>query len=209
MSSMTSNASTRKTFIDSSITIGTANKSGSVQCLISKAQCEQLLAFLNAGFNSGENHHAANVSTGNGLANLSSGVVDVCSPAGVPATVVSSFHSDSSLAAFDSTDSSVPTSITSVPACTSTHEPPSTPIRRSSRQSTKPANLQDYVCATTHVSGAPYDVADGLTYSHLEPYYCYNGTIWVGYDDVKSILAKVMYAKGKKLLGCFAICMVS
>uniref|UniRef100_A0A7N2L4L6 GH18 domain-containing protein n=1 Tax=Quercus lobata TaxID=97700 RepID=A0A7N2L4L6_QUELO len=34
--------------------------------------------------------------------------------------------------------------------------------------------------------------------------YCYNGTTWVGYDDVKSILAKVLYAKGKGLLGYFA-----
>ena len=32
---------------------GTATESGSVQCPISKAQCEQLLAFLNAGCNSG------------------------------------------------------------------------------------------------------------------------------------------------------------
>ena len=46
---------------------------------------------------------------------------------------VSSLHSDSSLVAFDSTDSLVPTSVTSVPASTSAHEPPSTPIRRSSR----------------------------------------------------------------------------
>ena len=53
---------------------------------ISKAQCKQLLAFLNACCNSGENHHAANVSTGNGLANLVFGAVDVCSSAGVPAT---------------------------------------------------------------------------------------------------------------------------
>ncbi|KAK7843950.1 class v chitinase [Quercus suber] len=33
--------------------------------------------------------------------------------------------------------------------------------------------------------------------------YCYNGTTWVGYDDVKSILAKILYAKGKGLLGYF------
>nr|POE93714.1 hypothetical protein CFP56_31273 [Quercus suber] len=65
---------------------GTVTESGSIQYPISKAQCEQLLAFLNASCNSGENHHAANVSTGNGLANLGSGVVDVCSSAGVPAT---------------------------------------------------------------------------------------------------------------------------
>ena len=83
---------------------------------------------------------------------------------------VSSLHSDSSPAAFDSTDSSVPTFVTSVLASTSTNEPPLVPIRRSSRQSTKPVYLQDYVCAT-NVSSAPYDVADGLTYSHLEPCY--------------------------------------
>ena len=64
--------------------LGTATQSGSVQCPISEAQCEQLLAFLNAGCNFGENHHAANASTSNGLANLGSGVIDVCSSAGVP-----------------------------------------------------------------------------------------------------------------------------
>ena len=57
----------------------------------------------------------------------------------------------------------IPTSVTPVPASTSTHEPPSAPIRRSFRQSTKLVYLQDYACVTTHVSGAPYDVADGLT----------------------------------------------
>ena len=66
--------------------LGTATQSGSIQCPISEAQCEQLLAFLNAGCNFGENHHAINVSTGNGLANLGSGVVDVCSFTGVPYT---------------------------------------------------------------------------------------------------------------------------
>ena len=84
---------------------------------------------------------------------------------------VSSLYFDSSHAAFDSTDSSVPslpmsiipTFVTPVPASTSAHEPPSAPIRRSSRQSTKPIDLQDYACVTTHVFGAPYDVADGLT----------------------------------------------
>ena len=84
---------------------------------------------------------------------------------------VSSLHSDSSPAAFDSTDSPIPTSVTFVPASTSTNEPPSAPMRRSSRQSTKPVYLQDHVCTATHVSGSPYDLADGLTYSHLEPCY--------------------------------------
>ncbi|KAL0013571.1 hypothetical protein SO802_000640 [Lithocarpus litseifolius] len=35
--------------------------------------------------------------------------------------------------------------------------------------------------------------------------YCYNGTTWVGYDDVKSILAKVLYANSKGLLSYFAL----
>nr|POF15863.1 hypothetical protein CFP56_17104 [Quercus suber] len=116
---------------------GIATNSGSVQCPISKAQCEQLLAFLNAGCNSGENHHAANVCTSNGLDNLVSRAVDACSFASVPATAgndsfvtpitiqdesiacsnlvpgpipvqVSSLHFDSSHAAFDSIDFSVP-----------------------------------------------------------------------------------------------------
>ena len=65
----------------------------------------------------------------------------------------------------------VPTSVTLVPTSTSTHKPPLAPIKRSSRQSTKPIYLQDYACVTTHVFGAPYDVADGLTYSHLKPCY--------------------------------------
>lgn len=34
--------------------------------------------------------------------------------------------------------------------------------------------------------------------------YCYNGTTWIGYDDVQSIHTKVTYAKGKGLLGYFS-----
>ncbi|KDP35582.1 hypothetical protein JCGZ_09020 [Jatropha curcas] len=34
--------------------------------------------------------------------------------------------------------------------------------------------------------------------------YCYNGTIWIGYDDTQSISTKVSYAKGKGLLGYFS-----
>ena len=97
-------------------------------------------------------------------------LVQILLPDPIPIQV-SSLHSDSSPAAFDSTDSSVPTFVTSVLASTSTNEPPLVPIRRSSRQSTKPVYLQDHVWAATHVSGAPYDLADGLTYSHLEPCY--------------------------------------
>lgn len=34
--------------------------------------------------------------------------------------------------------------------------------------------------------------------------YCYSGTTWIGYDDVRSVSTKVGYAKGKGLLGYFA-----
>ncbi|KAK4604695.1 hypothetical protein RGQ29_012958 [Quercus rubra] len=34
--------------------------------------------------------------------------------------------------------------------------------------------------------------------------YCYNGTTWIGYDDVQSIYTKVTYAKGKGSLGYFS-----
>ncbi|XP_057952900.1 uncharacterized protein LOC131147125 [Malania oleifera] len=63
---------------------GTATESVSVQCPISKAQCEQFLTFLNPGNNFGKNYHAANVSTSNGLPNLASGAIDVCSSADDP-----------------------------------------------------------------------------------------------------------------------------
>ena len=50
---------------------------------------------------------------------------------------VSSLHSDSSPTAFDSTDSSIPTSVTLIPASKLAYEPLLAPIKRSSRQSTK------------------------------------------------------------------------
>ncbi|CAI0394965.1 unnamed protein product [Linum tenue] len=34
--------------------------------------------------------------------------------------------------------------------------------------------------------------------------YCYSGTTWIGYDDVRSVLAKVAYVNNKGLLGYFA-----
>nr|POF11084.1 isoform 2 of chitotriosidase-1 [Quercus suber] len=34
--------------------------------------------------------------------------------------------------------------------------------------------------------------------------YCYSGTTWIGYDDTQSISTKVTYAKGNGLLGYFA-----
>ncbi|XP_057950861.1 uncharacterized protein LOC131145679 [Malania oleifera] len=41
-----------------------------IQCPITKAQCEQLLAFLNTRSTPSNNHHVANVSVGNGLFGL-------------------------------------------------------------------------------------------------------------------------------------------
>lgn len=44
--------------------------------------------------------------------------------------------------------------------------------------------------------------------THFDPSvvtnYCYVETTWIGYDDVDSIKAKVLYAKKRKLLGYFA-----
>lgn len=55
---------------------------------------------------------------------------------------------------------------------------PPPPLRKSTRPHKEPSYLQDYSCAfahslasTEHTSGAPYDIADSLTYSHLEPAY--------------------------------------
>ncbi|XP_057958718.1 uncharacterized protein LOC131151495 [Malania oleifera] len=63
----------------------TAPENVSIQCPISKAQCEKLLTFLNVGCNSGKKNIAANVSTGNGLTSLVFGATDMCSSAGVTA----------------------------------------------------------------------------------------------------------------------------
>ncbi|XP_030944721.1 uncharacterized protein LOC115969251 isoform X2 [Quercus lobata] len=58
---------------------------GSVQCPITKAQCEQLLAFFNTSSNSGDKHQAATVSNGDGVPSLMTGVAGVASSFGVPA----------------------------------------------------------------------------------------------------------------------------
>ena len=47
---------------------------------------------------------------------------------------------------------------------------PPVPLRKSTRDIRPPAYLQEYAC-TTIAAGAPYDLAQCLTYSHLEPYY--------------------------------------
>ncbi|XP_057961040.1 uncharacterized protein LOC131153036 [Malania oleifera] len=48
-----------------------------IQCPITKTQCEQLLAFLNTGSISNDNHHVANASVCNGLSRLTSGSAGV------------------------------------------------------------------------------------------------------------------------------------
>ena len=58
---------------------------GSVQCPITKAQCEQLLAFFNTSSNSGDEHQAATVSNGDGMPSLMTGIAGVASSFGVPA----------------------------------------------------------------------------------------------------------------------------
>ena len=47
---------------------------------------------------------------------------------------------------------------------------PPVPLKKSVRATRPPAYLQDYAC-TTVASGATYDLAQCLTYSHLEPCY--------------------------------------
>ena len=47
---------------------------------------------------------------------------------------------------------------------------PPVPLRKSTRDIKPPAYLQEYACTTLAV-GAPYDLAQCLTYSHLEPCY--------------------------------------
>ncbi|XP_030931061.1 uncharacterized protein LOC115956939 [Quercus lobata] len=57
---------------------------GSVQCPITKAQCEQLLAFFNTSSNSGDKHQATTVNSGDGMPSLMTGVAGVASSFGVP-----------------------------------------------------------------------------------------------------------------------------
>lgn len=50
-------------------------------------------------------------------------------------------------------------------------------------------------------------IANGATKVYNATYvgdYCYINTTWIGYDDTTSISTKVLYAKGKGLLGYFA-----
>ncbi|XP_075666001.1 uncharacterized protein LOC142635805 [Castanea sativa] len=51
---------------------------------------------------------------------------------------------------------------------------PPMPLRKSARDIRPPAYLQDYACATI-AAGAPYDIGQCLTYSHLEP--CYHSCL--------------------------------
>nr|POE84882.1 hypothetical protein CFP56_61287 [Quercus suber] len=58
-----------------------------VQCPISKAQCEQLLAYLNTSSGSSDKHQAATISNGDGVPSLMTGVASVASSIGVLASV--------------------------------------------------------------------------------------------------------------------------
>ena len=60
--------------------------SRSVQCPISKAQCEQLLAYLNTSFGSSDKHQATTISSGDGVPSLMTVVASVASFVGVPAS---------------------------------------------------------------------------------------------------------------------------
>ena len=68
-----SNATVNQVYSDQS-TVSKCASISSNQCLISKFQCEQLLAYLNTG--SGETHHATNVSSVgvDGFSGMASGV---------------------------------------------------------------------------------------------------------------------------------------
>nr|POE84559.1 hypothetical protein CFP56_71403 [Quercus suber] len=55
----------------------------STQYPISKAQCEHLLAFLSTGTSLGDGHHAANVSSGDGVCCMVSGGSSVNAAAGM------------------------------------------------------------------------------------------------------------------------------
>ena len=60
---------------------------GSVQCPITKAQCEQLLAFFSTSSNSGDKHQAATVSNSDGVPSLMTRVAGVISSFGVLAGI--------------------------------------------------------------------------------------------------------------------------
>ena len=59
---------------------------GTVQCPISKAQCEQLLAYFNTSSGSSDKHQAATVSSGDGVPNLMTAIAGVASSVGVLAS---------------------------------------------------------------------------------------------------------------------------
>lgn len=61
-------------------------------------------------------------------------------------------------------------SMTSLPSPTPVSSAPSVPLRKSIRDTRPPVYLKDYAC-TVVAPGAPYDLAQSLTYSHLEPCY--------------------------------------
>ncbi|KAF3973131.1 hypothetical protein CMV_003417 [Castanea mollissima] len=202
----------------------------SAQCPITKAQCEQLLAFFNSGLvtDQGYNHHAASVSTSGGVSGLAteacgvSAATGVSSPSdhansnfintmsapfipfedvvapsssagndsfvtpisipdlGPPTNPTTSFPQSTyndiitvdPITSFMSTD--VPSSTSQVLPIPASSPPvvsaPPMPLRKSTRDIRPPAYLQDYACAT-FASGAPYDLAKCLTYSHLDPSY--------------------------------------
>ncbi|XP_050258405.1 uncharacterized protein LOC126703484 [Quercus robur] len=62
----------------------------SVQCPISKAQCEQLLTLFNFGTDQGANHHVASVSTSAAVSSMLSGATGVPAATGVPFTSMTS-----------------------------------------------------------------------------------------------------------------------
>ena len=59
---------------------------GSVQCPISKAQCEQLLAYLNSSSGSSDKHQVATISSGDAVPSLMTAVAGVASSVSVPAS---------------------------------------------------------------------------------------------------------------------------
>ena len=59
---------------------------GTAQCPISKAQCEQLLAYFNTSSGFSDKHRAATISSGDGVPSLMTTVAGVASFVGVPAS---------------------------------------------------------------------------------------------------------------------------
>ena len=63
---------------------GTDAENTSAQCPITKAQCEQLLALFKPGFDQGQKHHAASVSTSGSVSGLTTEAHGVSAATGVP-----------------------------------------------------------------------------------------------------------------------------